>query len=400
MPWNVPGGSGDKNPWGQGGRDNQGPPDLDEIVRKIQAKLGGLFGGGRGRGGGGVSRGPGGYGIGLVVAVLVVVWLASGFYVVQQGSRGVVLRFGKLAKIVDAGLHWHLPYPIEHVEKVNVEQRSIIEIGYRSNPNTGGKTKRPREALMLTEDENIVDIEFAVQYRISDPAKYLFNVRDVEDTIQAATESAIREEAGKNTMDFILTSGRDVVGDNTKRILQEILNRYDCGILITNLEMQEAQPPEQVKAAFDDAVKAREDEARLKNEAEAYSNDILPRSRGAAARTMQEAQGYKASVVAKAQGDARRFSQIAREYAKAPRVTRERMYLETMEQVMENSTKVLIDQKGGNNLIYLPLDQILARAADKAGKSIGAGDSGAEPKPQPTIRERMQDRTSSGRIGQ
>jgi membrane protease subunit HflK len=400
VPWNKPGGSGDQNPWGQGGRDNQGPPDLDEIVRKIQAKLGGLFGGGRGRGGGGVSRGAGGFGIGVIIAVLVAVWLASGVYVVQQGSQGVVLRFGKAVEVANAGLHWHLPYPIEHVEKVNVEQRSIIEIGYRSNPNTGGKTKRPHEALMLTEDENIVDIEFAVQYRISDAEKYLFNVRNVEGTIQAATESAVREEAGKNTMDFILTSGRDVVGDNTKKILQEILNRYDCGILITNLEMQEAQPPEQVKAAFDDAVKAREDEARLKNEAEAYSNDILPRARGAAARTVQEAEGYKASVVAHAEGDARRFSQIAREYAKAPRVTRDRMYLETMEQVMEKSTKVLIDQKGGNNLIYLPLDQILARAANKVGKSAESDNSSSEPKPQPSIRERMQGRVPAGRTNQ
>jgi membrane protease subunit HflK len=391
VPWNVPGGSGDKNPWGQGGgRGNQGPPDLDEIVRKIQAKLGGLFGGGRGPGGGGVARGFGG-GFGLIIILLVAVWLASGFYVVQQGSRGVVLRFGELATITDAGLHWHLPYPIASVEKVNVEKRSVIEIGYRSN-SAGGKTKVSREALMLTQDENIVDIEFAVQYRIENPAKYLFNVKDVRDTIQEATESAIREEAGKNTMDFILTSGRDAIGDATRKILQDILNRYDCGILITNLEMQEAQPPEQVKAAFDDAVKAREDEARLKNEAEADANDIVPRARGAAARTLQEAQGYKASVVARARGDARRFSLIAREYAKAPRVTRERMYLQTMQQVLENTTKVLIDQKGGNNLIYLPLDKILAHAANKAGKSLGKTDSSNEPKPPPSIRDRIENR--------
>lgn len=400
MPWNVPGGSGDKNPWGQGGgRGNQGPPDLDEIVRKIQAKLGALFGGGRGSGGGGgVSRGFSG-GIGLILVVLVAVWLASGFYVVQQGSRGVVLRFGQLARITSAGLHWHLPYPIAHVEKVNVQERSVIEIGYRSN-GAGGKTKVSREALMLTQDENIVDIEFAVQYRIEDPAKYLFNVKDVRDTIQEATESAIREEAGKNTMDFILTSGRDAIGDATRKILQNILDRYDCGILITNLEMQEAQPPEQVKAAFDDAVKAREDEARLKNEAEADANDIVPRARGAAARTVQEAQGYKASVVARAQGDARRFSLIAREYAKAPRVTRERMYLQTMQQVLENTTKVLVDQKGGNNLIYLPLDKILAHAADKAGKTLGKTTSGSEPKPQPSIRDRIEDRVPLQRVGE
>ncbi len=401
MPWNVPGGSGDKNPWGQGGgRGNQGPPDLDEIVRKIQAKLGALFGGGRGPGGGGkISRGIGG-GFALMAVVLAAVWLASGFYVIQEGSRGVVLRFGKLSHITRAGLHWHLPYPLAHVEKVNVERRSVVEIGYRSNPNTLGKRKEPREALMLTEDENIVDIEFAVQYRISDPGKYLFNVRDVEKTIQEATESAIREEAGKNTMDFILTSGRDAIGDSTKTILQGILDRYQCGILITNLEMQEAQPPEQVKAAFDDAVKAREDEARLKNEAEADANDIIPRARGAAARTLQEAQAYKATVVAHAEGDAQRFSQVAREYAKAPRVTRERMYLETMQDVLENTTKVLIDQKGGNNLIYLPLDKILARAANKVGSATKKTDSSTEPRPQPSIRDRIEDRVPMQRVGE
>ena len=390
MPWNVPGGSGDKNPWGQGGRGDQGPPDLDEIVRKIQAKLGGLFGGGRGQGGAGSSRGFGGS-IGLIAILLIAVWLASGIYVVQQGSRGVVLRFGKLATITRAGLHWHLPYPIARVEKVNVQKRSVIEIGYRSNE-AGGKTKVQREALMLTKDENIIDIEFAVQYRIDNPAKYLFNVRDVRKTIQEATESAIREEAGKNTMDYILTSGRGVIGQDTQRILQKILDRYDCGVLITNLEMQEAQPPKQVKAAFDDVNDARQDESRLKQEAEADANNIIPRAQGDAAQTVAEAQGYKASVIAHAEGDARRFSLIAREYAKAPRVTRERMYLQTMQQILEHTTKILVDQKGGNNLIYLPLDKILSHAADKAGKTLDkTSATSSEPKPQPSIRDRIGD---------
>jgi membrane protease subunit HflK len=396
VPWNVPGGSGDKDPWGQSGRSNQGPPDLDEIVRKIQNKLGGLFGGGKGgdRPGGGA----GGFGAGIIVVILIAIWLMTGFYIVQQGERGVVLRFGKTAVVTTAGLRWHMPWPIETVEKVNVEEVSVIEIGYRTNQRTGGKTKVSREAVMLTEDENIIDIEFAVQYRISDASEFLFNVRDPRGTIFQATESAIREIAGKNTMDFILTEGREEVGQKTRVVLQEILDRYKSGILITQLRVQDAQPPAEVKAAFDDAVKAREDEQRIKNEAEAYANDILPRARGAAARLIQEAEGYKASVMARAQGDARRFSAIAREYAKAPRVTRDRLYLETIEEILSKSTKVFVDQKGGNNLLYLPLDKIMQRAAgDGEPVTSGSGEV-LTPQQQPTIRERLRDRSTERRV--
>jgi membrane protease subunit HflK len=392
VPWNVPGGSGGKkDPWGQGGRGDQGPPDLDEIVRRIQEKLGGLFGGGgrRGTGGHGRARGAG---AGIVAVVILAIWLASGFYVVQQGERGVVLRFGQKTEVAQAGLRWHLPYPFETVEKVNVERVSVIEIGYRSNARGGGKTKVPREALMLTQDENIVDLEFAVQYRVRDPAAFLFNVRNVEATIVQATESAVREAAGKNSMDFILTEGRAEVGQRTQNLLQEILDRYESGIYISNLEMQEAQPPEQVKAAFADAVKAREDQERFKNEAEAYSNDIIPRARGAAARMMQESEGYKASVMARAEGDARRFSQIAREYAKAPQVTRDRMYIETLEEVFKNTTKVLIDQKGGNNLIYLPLDKLMEKAAARTGTAATAPAEPVEQNSESGVRDRLRSR--------
>lgn len=359
MAWNEPGKSGGKNPWGQGSKPGQGGPDLDQIVQNIQRKLRGLFGGaGGGSGGGAGSGSANSIGLGLIVVVALFVWLAAGFYIVNQGERGVVLRFGKMQEITDAGLRWHLPFPIEKVEKLNVEKVSTIEIGYRSNRG-GGKSKVPKEALMLTGDENIIDIEFAVQYKIKDAAEYLFNVRDQESTITQATESAVREIVGKSTLDFALTEGRDQVARSARDLLQQILDKYKTGVQIVTVETQKAQPPDEVKTAFDDAVKAREDEQRLKNEAEAYANDVIPRARGGAARLMQEAEGYKASVISRADGDARRFSQVATEYVKAPSVTRERMYIETMEHVLSSTTKIFIDQKAGNNMIYLPLDKLM-----------------------------------------
>ena len=360
MAWNEPGKPGDKDPWGQRRKPGAGGPDLDRIVKTIQQKFAGLFGGAGGGGGGGGGAHASGMGLGLIVAVALFIWLVTGFYIVNQGERGVVLRFGKQSEITEAGLRWHLPFPLEKVEKVNVEKVSNIEIGYRSNQRSGGKTKVPKEALMLTEDENIIDIEFAVQYKIKNAADYLFNVRDVETTIGQATESAVREVVGKSTLDFALTEGRDQVSRSSRELLQAILDRYKTGVHIVTVETQKAQPPDEVKPAFDDAVKAREDEQRLKNEAEAYANDVIPRARGGAARLLQEAEGYKASVIARADGDARRFSQIANEYVKAPNVTRERMYLETMEHVLSNTTKIFVDQKAGNNLIYLPLDKLMS----------------------------------------
>ena len=256
-----------------------------------------------------------------------------------------------------------------------------IEIGYRSNERSTGTSRVPKEALMLTEDENIVDIEFAVQYQIKNAANYLFNVNDPEATIVQATESAIREIVGKSKLDFVITEGRDDVAIRTQALLQQILDRYKTGIAITTTKMQKAQPPEQVKAAFDDAVKAREDEQRLKNEAQAYANDILPRARGTAARLVQEGEAYKASVIARAGGDAERFLNISRQYQKAPDVTTERLYLETMEQVLSNTTKVFVDQKAGNNILYLPLDQIIQQGARNGSVDMGrpsteGGDAG------------------------
>ena len=387
MVWNKPGNgnSGNRDPWGPKRGGQQGPPDLDEIVRNVQNKLSGLFGGGRGGGRGrGVGFKGGGTGFGVIVVVVLALWLLSGFYVVQQAERGVVLRFGKLQEVTEAGLRWHLPFPIEGVEKVDVQNVFQQEVGYRSNERTGRASHVPAEALMLTEDENIVDIEFAVQYQISNAANYLFNVQNPEETIAQVTESAIREIVGKSTLDHVITEGRVDVADKTQALLQEILERYKTGIVVTTVKMQKAQPPEQVKAAFDDAVKAREDEQRFKNEAQAYSNDILPRARGNAARLVQEGEGYKASVIARSEGDAQRFSKIAREYEKAPAITRERLYLESIEAVLSNSTTVLIDQKGGNNILYLPLDKIVSQGrsglGDNGPSSAGA-DSGVGSQP-------------------
>lgn len=377
MAWNMPGGNGekDRDPWGQRRRAASGPPDLDQIVRNIQRRLSNLFGG---RGGGST------FGIGLIAAIVVGLWLLSGFYVVQQGERGVVLRFGKFHVATIAGLHWHMPYPIETVEKVNVDKVSTIEIGYRSDAR-GGRRKIPREALMISGDENIIDIEFAVQYRIKDAAAYLFNVRNPEVTIGQATESAVREIVGKSTLDFALTEGRVSVSRDARKLLQEILDRYNTGIYIVTVETQKAQPPDQVKPAFDDAVKAREDEQRLKNEAEAYANDVVPRARGAAARLLQEAEAYKASVIARAEGDARRFNQVYKAYAKAPAVTRERLYIEAMQQVLDSTTKIYVDQKGGNNLLYLPLDKLIGRETPTA----------AAPSPRPHAQDTEPSRESN-----
>ncbi len=381
MAWNKPGDSGNRDPWSSPKGGNQGPPDLDEIVRNIQNRLSGLFKGGRGGGAGGTRLGgfrTGGYGAGLIIAAVLAVWLLSGFYVVQQPEQAVVLRFGKAQDITAAGLHWHLPYPIERVEKVNVRNVFVIDVGYRSSERAARVTHVPKEALMLTQDENIVDIEFAIQYRISDPAAYLFNIKDQEVTIAEVTESAMREVVGKSTLDHVITEGRVDVANRTQELLQEILDRYKSGIAVTTAKMQKAQPPEQVKTAFDDAVKAREDEQRFKNEAQAYANDVIPRARGAAARIVQQGEGYKASVIARAEGDAQRFLKIAREFEKAPEVTRERLYLETMEEVLSNTSKVFVDQRSGTNVLYLPLDKIISRGGRALAPEIGAPGTGGQ----------------------
>jgi membrane protease subunit HflK len=364
--WNEPGGSGGKDPWGQR-RKEQGPPDLDKILKNIRDRLSGLFGGGGGGSGGGMGGGServNRIGLGLIVAVALGLWALSGFYVINQGERGVELKFGKKNEVTGPGLHWHLPWPIERVEKVNVDQVSTLSIGRRGDKGSGGGAD---SGFMLTEDENIVVVEFTVQYKIKDASDYLFSVRDPKSTIIQAMESASREVVGKSQLDFIITEGQLEVSEKSQKLLQEILDRYKSGVQIVKVQMQKVTPPEEVKAAFDDATKAREDGARIIKEAEAYSNDIIPRARGAASRLVQEAQGYKASVMARAEGDARRFTSIVSEYARYPGVTRDRMYIETMEQVLSSTTKILIDQKGGSNVLYLPLDRMLQQASGTTG---------------------------------
>jgi membrane protease subunit HflK len=355
-----------------GNKSNGGPPDLEELLRKLNAKISSLM---RGKGGtklpgsGEPSHGFFG-GIGLIVAIVVLIWLGSGFYIVDAGQRGAVLRFGKNVEITQAGPHWHLPYPIETVEIVNVSQVRTVSIGYRDNV----KNKMLNESLMLTDDENIIDIQFAVQYFVNNTADYLFNNRNPDENVHQVAEAAIREVVGKNKMDFVLYEGREQVTAETSKLMQNILDRYKSGILISKVTMQNAQPPEQVQASFDDAVKAGQDRQRQKNEGEAYANDVIPRASGAAARLTQEAQGYKQSVIANAEGDVSRFKQILVQYQKAPAVTRERMYLDMMQQVMGKVSKVLVDQKNGNSLLYLPLDKLLAttRQASEAETGMDA----------------------------
>jgi len=344
-----------------GNKNNSGgPPDLEEILRRINAKLSALLGGkgNSGKGstsGGGAATPPVPNSIGLIISIIALVWAGSGFYIVDASQRGVVLRFGKKVEITESGPRWHLPYPIETVEIVNLSQVRTVEVGYRDNV----KNKMLKESLMLTDDENIIDIQFAVQYFLKDPADYLFNNRNPDENVRQAAETAIREVVGKSKMDYVLYEGREQVAAAATKLIQAILDRYKSGILISKLTMQNAQPPEQVQAAFDDAVKAGQDRERQKNEGQAYANDVIPRASGAAARLIQEAQGYRLSVIANAEGDVSRFKQILKEYEKAPAVTRERMYLDMMQQVMGNVSKVMVDQKNGNNLLYLPLDKLI-----------------------------------------
>jgi len=359
--------------WGK--KNSGGPPDLDELLRKLNAKVAALLGGkggkgGEGKPGGGMPMKGFGGGIGLIAAVAALIWAGSGFYIVDASQRGVVLRFGKLVEMTQPGPRWHLPFPVETVEIVNLSQVRTVEVGYRDNV----KNKMLKESLMLTEDENIIDIQFAVQYFLSDPADYLFNNRTPDENVRQAAETAIREVVGKSKMDFVLYEGREQVAASATKLMQEILDRYKSGILISKLTMQNAQPPEQVQAAFDDAVKAGQDRERQKNEGQAYANDVVPRARGTAARLIQESEGYKQSVTANAEGDASRFKQILVEYEKAPAVTRERMYIDMMQQVMGNVSKVMVDQKNGNSLLYLPLDKLVesTRAGGAAAEALVA----------------------------
>ena len=359
---------------GGGNRPNQGPPDLEELWRDLNRRLSSVFDKKSGSGGEGGGKPPVGFspkflggGIGLLVCFVLAVWLSSGFYIVDASQRGLVLRFGKYKESTEPGLRWRLPYPIESHELVNVSGVRTIEVGYRGSE----KNKVLREALMLTDDENIINIQFAVQYILKDPVEYIFNNRSPDDTVMQVAETAIREIVGKNKMDFVLYEGREQIAVTASALMQEILDRYKTGILISKVTMQNAQPPEQVQAAFDDAVKAGQDRERQKNEGQAYANDVVPKARGTAARLMQESEAYKQRLIATAEGDASRFRQINVEYAKAPEVTRNRMYLESMQQVYSNASTVVLDTKGQGNLFYLPLDKLMHAAGAKAVPADG-----------------------------
>jgi membrane protease subunit HflK len=350
---------------GPGG--NQGPPDLDELWRNFNRRLNELFG----RRGGGGERVPPqppssrmlGGGAGVLVGLVFVVWMMSGFYIVDAASRGVVLTFGKFSEQTDPGLRWRLPYPIQSHELVNLSQVRTLEVGYRNNV----KQKVLKESLMLTDDENIVDLQFAVQYVVTDAGAWLFNNRRPEEVAMQAAETAMREIIGKSRMDAILYESQDNIANQAQVLMQHILDRYRTGISISRVTIQNAQPPEQVQAAFDDAVKAGQDRERQKNEGQAYANDVIPRARGAASRLAQEADGYKARVIANAEGEASRFRQVLAEYAKAPAVTRERIYIETLQQILSSTSKILVDTKASGNLLYLPLDKLMQQAGAGAG---------------------------------
>ena len=350
MAWND---KDNQNPWGG---NKQTPPELEEVIKDFKNKFNTRFGGGS-SGKGGVSKAArGSFKYFIILAVLL--WLLSGIYIIDPAERGVVLRFGAFQNSTTQGPHWHIPYPIETVYKVNVERIRAAEIGFRNIQNSSYSGAVSSESLMLTKDENMVDVKLAVQYKIADAQAYLFNVFNPELTLSHVVQSVIRQVVGDNTMDHVLTTGREQVAQEVKSHSQNLLNEYNTGLLITAVTMQDAQPPVQVKAAFDDVVKAREDEQRYINEAKAYANDIVPKARGASQRLIAEAEAYKSQIVSKSEGEAYRFTKILTEYLKAPVVTKERLYRETLEEVLGSTSKVIVDSNS-NSLMYLPIDQLI-----------------------------------------
>jgi len=354
-----------------------GPPDLEELWRDFNRKLSGMFGGRKVPGSGGSSSGGSGGsmppempsgkmlggGLTLVLVVVGLLWGSSGFFIVPEGQAAAILRFGKFQELTDrAGFKWRLPYPIEAHEIVNLQTLRQVEVGYRNNV----KTKVLKESLILTDDENIIDIQFAVQFRIKDGKAWLFNNRDSGEIVLQAAETAMREIVGKSKMDFVLYEGKEQIAKDVEKLMQQIVDRYDSGIAVVNVTLQNVQPPEQVQAAFDDAVKAGQDRERAKNDGQAYANDVIPKARGTAARILQEAEGYKQKVVVSAEGEAARFKQVLAEYSKAPQVTRDRMYLETMQQVFANTSKVMVDARQGSQMLYLPLDKLIQQSGAPA----------------------------------
>jgi membrane protease subunit HflK len=361
-------------------KDDDGPPDLDQLWRDFNQRLNRLFSGKRG-GDGGPFR-PDARGIGLtaivVGAIVVLIWLASGAFIVQDGQTGIVTTFGKLSHIARPGFNWHWPVPFQAHETVNTAQVQTAEIGYRANV----RNKQPNEALMLTGDENVVDVQFSVQYKIKDPVAWVFNNRDQAETVRDAAETVVRELVGQNKMDTVLYEGRDKLPGEAREAIQRMTDRYQLGAEIIGVTLQSVQPPDQVAAAFEDAGKAQEERARARSEAQAFADDIIPQAKGRAARLLQDAEGYRANAVSVATGNAARFDKIVAEYAKAPAVTRDRMYIETMQQILSSTSKVMIDAKTGTNQIYLPLDRLLAQStANEAARSAGSGPVMVPPQP-------------------
>ncbi|QEI09211.1 FtsH protease activity modulator HflK [Pigmentiphaga aceris] len=381
-------------PGGGGNNNNGGPPDLDELWRDFNRKLGGMFG--RKGGGNGNGDGSGGspryappsprrarLGLGLVLLVIALMWLGSGFFIVQEGQVAVITQFGKYERTTRSGFQWRLPYPIQAHETVNLSQLRTIEVGFRNN----ARTKVGREALMLTDDENIVDLQFVVQYRLrEDGARaYLFDHRAPDEAVMQAAETAMREVVGKKPMDFVLYEGRTQVAAEAVALMQQIMDLYRTGVLISSVAIQNAQPPEQVQAAFDDAVKAGQDRERQINEGQAYANDVVPRARGMASRLLQEADGYKQRVVETAEGDAARFGLVLTEYRKAPQIMRDRLYLDTMQQIFTHTSKIMVDSRSANNLLYLPLDKIMQQASQESLSAVRGTGSASVPAPSPSL---------------
>lgn len=376
--------------WLQG--NNDGPPDLDQVMRDLSRKINNLFGKG---GGNQPNRQPNKPTNGSdampalpvlpIVAIVVLVWLGTGFYIVDQGSLGVVKRFGNYVETAEPGPRWHLPYPFESADVVNMEQVRRLEVGYRSaGEGSGSKVKQPKEALMLTEDENIIDLQFAVQYNLKNAKDYLFNNRSTDEAVMSAAETAIREVVGKSKLDDLLQKG---LADTSER-MQIILDSYKTGVNITSVSLQSAQPPEQVQEAFEDVNRANQDNQRQINEGQAYANDIIPKARGTASRLLAEAAGYKLKIESEAKGNASRFEQILVQYKKAPEVTRQRLFLEAQEQILSSVSKVVVDQKGGNSMLYLPLDKLINATEDAAvqkSQSLQSLNPQAPPATEPAL---------------
>lgn len=390
------------------GQAQAGPPDLDELWRDFNRKLGQLFGG---RGGGQPPRGPSGggggggplmpgfmrnLGLGVILSAALLVWLGTGFFIVQEGQQAVITQFGKYKATVGAGFNWRMPWPVQRHELVYVSQIRSVDIGRDNIIKATGL----RESAMLTQDENIVEIKFAVQYRLNDARAYLFESKNPTEAVVQAAETAVREVVGKMKMDSALAEERDQIAPRVRQLMQTILDRYKVGIEVVGINLQQGgvRPPEQVQAAFDDVLKAGQERERAKNEAQAYANDVVPRAVGAASRLKEEAAAYRERIVAQAEGDAQRFKAILPEYQKAPQVTRDRMYTETFQQIYGNVTKVLIDSKQGSNLLYLPLDKIIqqvgqASAAEAAPSANSPSSSTTPESPVPDARSRDSQRS-------